>query len=121
MRNPIGALPWSRQQRCPQVVPFQFERGVSGLDAGSPVVRIGFPPVCEGLEIGGVVVSNSVQLSRSSEPLVGVLADRLQQPVASPPVLLVDLDQGRVHKSGEHAKYIPRRHSAARADLLRGL
>jgi len=45
----------------------------------------------------------------------------LQQPVAGPPVLLVDLNQGSVHKSGEQPEHFLRRNSAARADDLRGL
>jgi hypothetical protein len=94
---------------------------VSGLAARPPDVRVGLQLFRKGLETGGVQESNGVQLSRSSEQRLGVLADRLQQPVACPPVLLVDLNQGRVHQSGKQAEHIPRRNSPARADDLRGL
>ena len=115
------ALVHTPAQRRPQVVPLQLERGVSCLATRPADVRVVLPPFGEGLEPDSVLVSNGVQLSRSFESLVGVLADGLQQPVAGPPVPLVDLNQGRVHQSGEQAEHFLRRNSAARADLLRGL
>src|SRR5438128_650093 len=108
-------------QRRPQVVPVQFERGESCPATRPTDVRVVLPPFRKGLKTDGVQESNGVQLARSSEQLVGILADGLQQPVACAPILLVDLNQGSVHQSGKQAEHLPWRNSAARADLLRGL
>lgn len=108
-------------QHRAKVVPLQFECAQRRLATRSADVRVGLPPLSERIEPRGVPTSKNVHLAGSFEPPQGVLAHRLQQTVASPPVLLVDLDPGRVHQTGEQAEHFPWSNSAVGTDDLSGL
>src|SRR6266542_1554936 len=105
-------------QRRSQVVQLVFKRGESCLATRPADVRVGLPSFGEALIPGGMQASNRVQLSRSSESLVGVLAHWLQQPIAGPPIPLVHLNQAHIHQTGEQAEHFLSPNSATQADLF---
>ena len=67
-------------------------------------------------------VAGGSDLAGRREPLLGVLAQRLQQPEAGGAVgRLVRHHQRLVHQAGEHVEHLGRRDAVARADRLRRL
>ena len=68
----------------------------------------------------GVATSHRERVAARVESLAGVLADRLEQPVTHPAVVVVGDDEGLVHQLPQPVDHIGRVELLAGQDRLRG-
>src|SRR5262249_8287476 len=64
---------------------------------------------------------DGIRFSSAPQVFSCILAHRLQQPVASASFHVVNVDQRRVHESGQQVKHVLRSDPAARTDCLGSL
>src|SRR5262249_11898382 len=102
IRNPQTAIRNRKPQRRPEVVVFQLQPIERSSLAGS--LKRQRDLFGQGQEVVPVPAAPALALARFRQPLAGILADRLQQPVArlSPPLFVEH--QGLVDEGGEQVQ-----------------